>query len=102
MMAAILTEIIATFLFTAVILGVTQEKGGGGNVAGLAIGLALFVLHLPFLQITGLSVNPARSLGPALFVGGHAMAQVWLFIVMPLIGGAIAGILFKSKVLSAD
>jgi aquaporin Z len=99
--AAILTEIIATFLFTAVILGVTQENGGGGNVAGLIIGLTLFLLHLPFIMITGLSVNPARSLGPALFVGGTALAQVWLFIVMPLVGGAIAGILFKTKVLSS-
>jgi aquaporin Z len=100
--AAVLTEIIATFLFTAVILGVTQANGGGGNVAGLIIGLTLFLVHLPFIQITGLSVNPARSLGPALFVGGNALAQVWLFIVMPLIGGAIAGILFKAKVLSAE
>jgi aquaporin Z len=102
MTAAILTEIIATFLFTAVILGVTQDNGGGGNVAGLIIGLTLFLLHLPFIQITGLSVNPARSLGPALFVGGQAMAQVWLFIVMPLVGGAIAGLLFNAKVLSSD
>jgi aquaporin Z len=100
--AAILTEIVATFLFTAVILGVTQDKAGGGNVAGLIIGLTLFLLHLPFIQITGLSVNPARSLGPAVFVGGTALAQVWLFLVMPLIGGAIAGLLFKAKVLSAD
>jgi aquaporin Z len=100
--AAILAEIVATFLFTAVILGVTQDKGGGGNVAGLIIGVTLFLLHLPFLQITGLSVNPARSLGPAIFVGGTALAQVWLFIVMPAIGGAIAGILFKTRVLSAD
>ena len=102
MVAAIITEIVATFLFTAVILGVTQDKGGGGNVAGLIIGLTLFLLHLPFIMITGLSVNPARSLGPAVFVGGQALAQVWLFLIMPLIGGAIAGVLFKSKVLSAD
>lgn len=100
--AAILTEIVATFLFTSVILGVTQEKGGGGHVAGLIIGLTLFLLHLPFIQITGLSVNPARSLAPAIFVGGTALAQVWLFLIMPLIGGAIAGALFKAKVLSAD
>ena len=100
-LAAIITEIVATFLFTAVILGVTQDKGGGGNVAGLIIGLTLFLLHLPFIQVTGLSVNPARSLGPAIFVGGNALAQVWLFIVMPAIGGAIAGVLFKTKVLSA-
>jgi aquaporin Z len=101
-LAAILTEIIATFLFTAVILGVTQDKGGGGNVAGLIIGLTLFLLHLPFIQVTGLSVNPARSLAPAVFVMGDALAQVWLFIVMPLVGGALAGILFKAKLLSAN
>jgi aquaporin Z len=101
-LAAIITEIVATFLFTAVILGVTQDKGGGGHVAGLIIGLTLFLLHLPFIQVTGLSVNPARSLAPAIFVMGDALAQVWLFIVMPPIGGALAGLLFKAKVLSAD
>jgi aquaporin Z len=101
-LAAIITEIVATFLFTAVILGVTQDRGGAGHVAGLVIGLTLFALHLPFIMVTGLSVNPARSLAPAIFVGGNALAQVWLFIVMPLIGGAIAGLLFKTKVLSAE
>lgn len=100
--AAIITEIVATFIFTAVILGVTQDKGGGGNVAGLIIGLTLFLLHFPFIMITGLSVNPARSLGPAVFVGEQALTQVWLFLIMPLVGGAIAGVLSKSKVLSAD
>ena len=102
MFAAILTEIVATFLFTAVILGVTQDRAGGGHVAGLIIGLTLFLLHLPFIQVTGLSVNPARSLAPAIFVGGTALMQVWLFLIMPLIGGALAGLLFKMKVLSAD
>jgi len=102
MSAAILTEIIATFIFTAVILGATQVRGGADQVAGLAIGLTLFVLHFPFIQVTGLSVNPARSLGPAVFVGGTALAQVWLFLIMPLVGGAIAGLLFKAKILSAD
>ena len=102
MVAAIITEIVATFLFTAVILGVTQEAGGMGRPAGLIIGLTLFALHLPFIMVTGLSVNPARSLGPAVFVGGTALTQVWLFLVMPLVGGAIAGWLFRAKVLSAD
>jgi aquaporin Z len=59
-------------------------------------------LHLPFIQVTGLSVNPARSLGPAVFVGGEAIKQVWLFIVMPAVGGLIAGALFRAKILSAD
>ncbi len=102
MVAAIITEIVATFLFAAVILGVTQEAGGMGRPAGLIIGLTLFALHLPFIMVTGLSVNPARSLGPAVFVGGVALTQVWLFLVMPLVGGAIAGWLFRAKVLSAD
>lgn len=100
--SAILVEIIATFIFTAVILGVTQAKAMTGLVAGLIIGLTLFLLHLPFIMVTGLSVNPARSLGPALFAGGGAIAQVWLFLVMPLVGGALAGWLFKAKILSAD
>jgi aquaporin Z len=100
--AAILTEIVATFLFTAVILGVTQAKAASGLVAGLIIGLTLFLLHLPFIQVTGLSVNPARSLGPAIFVGGKAIAQVWLFIVMPVIGALIAGWAFRAKILSVD
>lgn len=99
--SAIITEIVATFIFTAVILGATQATGGAGALAGLIIGLALFVLHMPFVMITGLSVNPARSLGPAVFVGGTAIAQVWLFLIMPLVGGAIAGWLFKAKVRSA-
>ena len=101
LMAGALFEVVATAIFVIVILGVTGW-GGQGPFAGLAIGLTLFLLHLPFIMITGLSVNPARSLGPALFVGGTALAQVWLFIVMPLVGGALAGILFKTKVLSAS
>ena len=102
MVSAIITEIVATFIFTAVILGVTQEAGGMGRPAGLIIGLTLFALHLPFIMVTGLSVNPARSLGPAIFVGGVAITQVWLFLIMPLVGGAIAGWLFRAKILSAD
>ena len=99
--SAIIVEIVATFIFAAVILGVTQEGGGMGRPAGLIIGLTLFALHLPFVMVTGLSVNPARSFGPAVFVGGQAIAQVWLFLVMPLIGGGIAGWLFRQKILSA-
>jgi aquaporin Z len=99
--SAIIVEIVATFIFTAVILGVTQEGGGMGRPAGLIIGLTLFALHLPFVNVTGLSVNPARSFGPAVFVGGEAIKQVWLFLIMPLIGGAIAGWLFRAKILSA-
>lgn len=100
--AAILTEFVATLIFTAVILGVTQAKAGSGLVAGLIIGLTLFALHFPFIQVTGLSVNPARSLGPAVFVGGGALSQVWLFLVVPVVGGAVAGLLFRARVLSAE
>jgi aquaporin Z len=100
--AAILSELITTFLFTGVILGVTQAKGGGGIVAGLAIGLTLVLIHIVFIPVTGVSVNPARSIGPALFAGGHAISQLWLFIVVPVIGGAIAGWSFRARILSAD
>jgi aquaporin Z len=65
------------------------------------IGLTLAVLHFPFIQVTGLSVNPARSLGPAVFVGGTALAQLWLFLVVPSVGGLIAGWLFRMRILSA-
>ena len=102
MAAAILTELVATFIFTAVILGVTQAKVGTGVVAGLIIGLTLVVIHVVFIPVTGVSVNPARSFGPAIFVGGKALEQIWLFLIVPPIGGAVAGLLFRGKVLSAD
>lgn len=98
--AAIATEFVATLLFVIVILGATSAQGST-PVAGLAIGLTLVALHFPFINVTGLSVNPARSLGPALFVGGKALAQVWLFLVVPTIAGAVAGALFRSKTLEA-
>jgi aquaporin Z len=97
--AAILTEFVATLLFIIVILGVTSSQGS--PVAGLVIGLTLVALHFPFINVTGLSVNPARSLGPAVFVGGQALAQVWLFLVVPTIAGAVAGWLFRSTILEA-
>ena len=96
--AAFLVEVVATFLFTLVILGVTS-KAGALLVAGLAIGLTLTVIHIVFINVTGVSVNPARSIGPAIFVGGTALAQIWLFIIAPIIGAAIAGFLFKNKTL---
>jgi aquaporin Z len=94
--AAIVTEFVATLVFTLVILGSTSGKGAT-PFAGLAIGLTLAILHVTFLNVTGLSVNPARSLGPAVFVGGHALAQVWLFLIVPTIAGAVAGWLVKSR-----
>jgi aquaporin Z len=71
-------------------------------VAGVAIGLTLLALHVTFIAVTGVSVNPARSIGPALFVGGTALAQLWLFIVAPVAGGLVAGWLVRSGALSAD
>ena len=92
--AAILFELIATFLFVLMILGSTTSRAPAA-VAGLAIGFALVAIHLVGIPITGTSVNPARSFGPALLVGGQAMQQLWLFIVVPLIGGALAGIVHR-------
>ncbi len=96
--AAIITEFVATLLFAIVILGSTSGKGAT-PFPGLVIGLTLVVLHFPFIMVTGLSVNPARSLGPAVFVGGNALAQVWMFLVVPTIAGAVAGWLYKSNTL---
>ncbi len=99
--SALVFEIVATFLFLVVILGSTQ-KSAPGMVAGLAIGLTLTVIHIVGIQVTGVSVNPARSFGPAIIVGGTAISQLWLFLIAPLIGAAIAGFLFKQKVLETD
>lgn len=99
MQSAFIFEVVATFLFLVTILGVTHGKGGHPAIAGLAIGLTLWVIHLLGIQVTGVSVNPARSFGPALFAGGGAMSQLWLFIVAPMIGAALAGMLFRSGLL---
>ena len=86
---AFLAEVVLTALFVFVVLGVTGKLGNTAT-AGMVIGLSLTVVHLIGIPITGTSVNPARSLGPALIVGGTALSQVWLFIVAPLVGGAVA------------
>lgn len=99
--AAFIFEAVATFLFVVVILGSTQ-KGAPGHMAGLAIGLTLVVIHIVGIQVTGVSVNPARSLGPAVFAGQTAISQLWLFIVAPCIGALMAGLLFQSGTLEAD
>ena len=99
--SAFLFEVVATFLFMVVILGSTGT-GAPTQLAGLAIGLTLVVIHLVGIKITGVSVNPARSIGPALFAGATAISQVWLFIVAPVIGAVAAGLLFKSGLLDAD
>lgn len=97
MMAALIFEFIATFLFVTVILGATQINSPVG-FAGLAIGLTLAGIHLVGINVTGVSVNPARSIGPAIFVGGKALADLWLFIVAPLAGGAVAGLLHAAGI----
>jgi aquaporin Z len=103
MVSAFMFEAVATFLFLVCILGVTQ-KGSPSQFAGLAIGGTLVAIHIVGINVTGVSVNPARSIGPAL-VGmasnGKAVAQLWLFIAAPLLGAAAAGLLFKSGVLAA-
>lgn len=86
---AFFAEVLLTFLFVLVVLGATSRLGNP-IVAGLAIGLALATVHLMGIPITGTSVNPARSLGPALIVGHAALSQVWLFIISPLVGGGVA------------
>ena len=99
--SSLVFEVVATFLFLVVILGSTQ-KSAPGMLAGLAIGLTLTVIHIVGIQVTGVSVNPARSFGPAVIVGGLAISQLWLFLIAPLIGAALAGLLFKKKVLETE
>lgn len=93
---AFLAELIFTFIFVLVVLGTTDEKKGAGNFAGLAIGLTLVLVHIACIPITGTSVNPARSIGPAIFaaIEGNCqpIAQVWLFIVAPFIGAILSSI----------
>jgi aquaporin Z len=93
---ALLVEFIATFLFVLVVLGTTDSKVGAGNLAGLAIGLSLILIHLVCINLTGTSVNPARSIGPALFAGGDALKDLWVFIVAPMVGGAFAVPVWKA------
>ncbi|MCD7841588.1 MAG: aquaporin [Lachnospiraceae bacterium] len=91
--AALLVEIVLTFVFVIAIIGVTS-KVENSAVSGLVIGLSLTLVHILGIALTGTSVNPARSLMPALFAGGTALAQVWIFIVGPLVGGALAAVVY--------
>ena len=92
----LLAEIVLTTLFVLVVLGATSKTNGAtNNFAGLAIGLSLILIHLVGIHYTGTSVNPARSIGPALFEGGKALQQLWVFIVGPLVGGALAAAIWK-------
>jgi aquaporin Z len=94
MLAAMVTEFVMTFMFLLIILGATDEKAPKG-FAGIAIGLALTLIHLISIPVTNTSVNPARSISQALFVGDWALSQVWLFITFPIAGAALAGIVYK-------
>ncbi|WP_462315299.1 MIP family channel protein [Methanobrevibacter sp.] len=91
---AIIVEVILTFVFVFTVLGVTK-KAENGAVAGIVIGLTLAFVHIMGIPLTGTSVNPARSLAPALFLGGQALQQVWVFILAPIVGAVIAGFLYK-------
>lgn len=94
MMTAFVAEFVFTFIFVLVVLGVTS-KGALNDFAGLAIGLALVLIHIVCIPITGTSVNPARSIGPAIFQGGAALTQLWVFIVAPLLGAVLSAIVWK-------
>ncbi|NLD58010.1 MAG: aquaporin Z [Methanomicrobiales archaeon] len=94
MMACFITEIVLTFVFLIVVFGATSKEAPAG-FAGIAIGLSLTLVHIVGIMITGTSVNPARSLGPALIVGGTALAQLWMFIIAPVIGAIIAAVVWK-------
>jgi len=91
---ALIVEIILTFIFVLVILGVTADESKSA-IAGLVIGLSLTFVHIVGIPLTGTSVNPARSIGPALFAGGDALSELWVFIVAPLIGAALAVLAYK-------
>ena len=92
--AAFIAEVVMTCLFLLVIFA-TTSKQGNGNMAGLAIGITLVLIHMVSIPITGTSVNPARSFGPALLSGGQALSQVWLFIVAPVIGAVLGALIWK-------
>ena len=91
---ALVAEVVFTFIFVLVALAATDERKGSGNFAGLAIGLTLVLVHIVCIPITGTSVNPARSIGPALFEGGVPLSQMWLFVVAPLAGASAASVVW--------
>ena len=91
---AVIVEVILTFVFVFTVLGVTK-KAENSAVAGIVIGLTLAFVHIMGIPLTGTSVNPARSLAPALFIGGQALQQVWVFILAPVVGAVIAGLVYK-------
>jgi aquaporin Z len=94
LLSALVTEFVMTFIFLIVILGSTYEKAPNG-FAGIAIGLCLTLIHLISIPVTNTSVNPARSISQAIFVGGWALDQLWLFIIVPILGASVAGLVYK-------
>lgn len=92
---ALVVEAVLTFIFVLTVLGSTDANKGAGAFAGLAIGLTLILIHLVGIHFTGTSVNPARSIGPAIFAGGASLTNLWIFIVAPLVGGACAALCWK-------
>jgi len=94
LVAGVLSEFVMTFFFVLIIMGATDRRAPKG-FAPLAIGLALTVIHLVSIPVTNTSVNPARSIGPALFVGGWALQQLWMFIVVPIAGAVAAGVVYR-------
>ena len=101
MMSALIAEVVLTFFFLMIIMGATDKRAPAG-FAPLAIGLGLTLIHLIGIPVTNLSVNPARSTGPAVFVGGWALAQLWLFWIAPIIGGALGGMVYRSTLEEAE
>lgn len=93
--AGLIVEIVLTFIFVLTIVGVTSKKAGHGSFGGLVIGLTLTLVHIFGIGLTGTSVNPARSLGPAIFAGGDALSSLWVFIVGPFVGAALAAVVYK-------
>ena len=92
--SGVIAEVVFTFIFVMVVFGATSKKAPAG-FAGIAIGLALVLIHLICIPITGTSVNPARSIAPAIFQGGEALSQLWIFILAPLVGGGLAALVWK-------
>ncbi len=91
----LIAEVVFTCVFVLIVLGTTDSKKGAGNFAGLAIGLSLILVHLVCIRYTGTSVNPARSIAPAIFEGGQALTDLWIFIVGPFVGAALAACIWK-------
>lgn len=94
MTGGLIAEIVFTMIFVLVVLGTTDPKKGAGNFAGLAIGLSLILIHIVCIPITGTSVNPARSIAPAIFEGGAALQQLWIFIVGPFVGAFLSALIW--------